>query len=252
MLLAIDIGNTSITFGIFDKDILVYEFRLKSDRELSQEGFEELIKKELKGYEINGAIIASVVDELTLKIKKAIDNVLEIDTLLFNNDLEFGIKIKLKNGQRLGADRIVNAYSASTLYKSPILIVDMGTATTLDILDKNGVFIGGIICAGVNLQLTALNQFTSKLPKIEPKKSDNAVGNDTESAILSGTIRGSASMIEGLIKQCEQELGYKLSVVATGGYSKLIAEYMERPFDYINPNLTLDGLRLLYELNTKN
>ena len=135
------------------------------------------------------------------------------------------------------------------LYSKPIIVVDLGTATTFDIVDKNGNFLGGVIMPGIKLQLNALSLNTSKLPKIEPDKSEIAIGNDTESAILSGVIRGSACAIEGLISQCEKELSEKAIIIATGVYCGLISKYMTREFDFVNPYLTLEGLRFLYELN---
>ena len=126
-----------------------------------------------------------------------------------------------------------------------------GTATTFDIVNGSGEFVGGIIAPGLNLQLKALNKFTSKLPRIEVALSNTAIGHNTTDAILSGVLRGSASMIDGLIEQCEKELGEKAVVVATGGYSGLIANYLKRPFDFINPTLTLEGLRHLYQINRK-
>lgn len=122
-------------------------------------------------------------------------------------------------------------------------------------VNKNGEFIGGVIAPGVNLQLQVLNKFTSKLPKIDVAKSDRAIGRNTGEAILSGVIRGTACMIDGLVEQCEKELGEngvptRATIIATGGYSNLIANYVKRPFDFINPTLTLEGLRFLYELNS--
>ena len=135
------------------------------------------------------------------------------------------------------------------LYSKPAIIVDIGTATTFDILDKNGDFLGGVIMPGPNLQFRALNKSTSKLPKIDANTVDKAIGNNTADAILSGVIRGSACAIEGLIEQCEAELEDRAVIIATGGYSSLISKYMNRQFDFVNPYLTLEGLRFLYELN---
>ena len=149
----------------------------------------------------------------------------------------------------IGADRIANAAGAYVLYKHPVIVIDFGTATSFDIVNGKGEFIGGVIAPGINLQLKSLNKFTSKLPRIEAAKSPCAIGNNTVDAILSGVIRGCACMIDGLVEQCEKELGQKAVVVATGGYASCIAEYMKRPFDYINPTLTLEGLRHLYYIN---
>ena len=249
MLLAIDIGNTNITLGVFENESILETFRLASDKELPQEEYEILLHSLFKKYDIDGCIIASVVNELSKKIKHACDNVFHLNSILLDSKSNLGLKIQLKNPKELGADRIANACGAYMLYSKPIIVVDLGTATTFDIVDKNGNFLGGVIMPGLKLQLNALNLNTSKLPKIEPDKSEIAIGNDTESAILSGVIRGSACAIEGLISQCEKELNEKATVIATGGYCGLISEYMTRKFDFVNPCLTLEGLRFLYELN---
>ena len=158
-------------------------------------------------------------------------------------------KIKTDFHDEVGADRIANAAGAYILYKKPTIVVDFGTATTFDIINSDGEFIGGIIAPGLKLQMNVLNKFTSKLPRIDVAISSKAIGHNTVDAILSGVIRGAGCMIDGLVKQCEKELGQKAVLVATGGYSGLIANYLERPFDYINPTLTLEGLRHLYNLN---
>lgn len=249
MLLTADIGNTSITLGLFDGDALVEEFRLASDKDLSQEEYEVLLKTLCKPYEIKGCIIASVVDELSKKFKSSVNNVFKINPIMLTSECETGVKIALSSPKEAGADRIANACGAFMLYSKPCIVVDFGTATSFDIVNKNGEFIGGIITPGLNLQMKVLNKFTSKLPKIDVAVSNTAIGNNTADAILSGVIRGSACMIDGLVEQCEKELGAKVTLIATGGYSGLISSYLKRPFDFINPTLTLEGLRFLYNLN---
>lgn len=251
MLLTADIGNTSITLGLFDGDALVEEFRLASDKDLSQEEYEVLLKTLCKPFDIEGCIIASVVGELDKKFKASVDSVFKIDSMMLTSDLNTGVKIAIDNPKEAGADRIANACGAFMLYERPCIVVDFGTATSFDIVNQKGEFVGGIITAGLNLQMKVLNKFTSKLPKIDVAVSNKAIGGNTMDAILSGVIRGSACMIDGLIEQCEKELGSKATLIATGGYSGLISSYLKRPFDFINPTLTLEGLRFLYNLNLK-
>jgi len=268
MLLTADIGNTSISLGVFDGEALVEKFRLASDKDLSQQEYEVLLKTLCKPFAINGCIIASVVDELSKKFQLAVDNVFNIKALMLTCECETGVKISLENPKEAGADRIANACGAFMLYEKPCIVVDFGTATSFDIINKNGEFIGGVITPGLNLQMKVLNKFTSKLPKIDVAISTKAIGNNTSEAILSGVIRGTACLIEGLVEQCEAELGggndltnasgcspncekVKAVLIATGGYSGLISSYLKRPFDFINPTLTLEGLRFLYDLNTK-
>lgn len=249
MLLTVDIGNTSITLGIFDNENLVETFRLPSDKELPQEEYEILLHTLFKNYYVSACIIASVVDELSLTLKHALDNVFHLNSMLVTDKLNLGIKIKLKNPKEAGADRIANACGAYVLYPKPAIIVDLGTATTFDIINKDGEFIGGVIMPGLNLQLRALNSCTSKLPRIEVGEAENVIGDNTRDAILSGVIRGSACAIEGLIEQSKKQLGQNTVIIATGGYSTLISKYMTRQFDFVNPCLTLEGLRFLYQLN---
>ncbi len=249
MLLAIDIGNTNITLGIFENENILETFRLPSDKELPQEEYEILFHSLLKKYNIKSCIIASVVDELSKVIKHAVDNIFHLNSILLNNRLNLGINIKMKNPKEVGADRIANACGAYILYPKPAIVVDLGTATTFDILNADGEFIGGVIMPGLNLQFRALNKSTSRLPRIDAAIVDNAIGDNTVDAILSGVIRGSACAIEGLIEQCEKELGQRASIIATGGDSGFISAYMKRKFDFVNPYLTLEGLRFLYELN---
>ena len=228
---------------------MIEEYRLAADKDLSLEEYEVLLKSLFRNYNVDGCIISSVVEELTKKFKTSVDNVFKIDSMILSTDINTGIKIALDNPKEAGADRIANAVGAYVLYKHPVIVVDLGTATTFDVVDSNGDFIGGIITLGVTSQLKALNKFTSKLPRIEVSLSNNAIGHNTNDAILSGVLRGTASMIDGLIEQCEKELGSKVIVVATGGYSGLISNYLKRPFDFINPTLTLEGLRYLYQIN---
>lgn len=252
MLLTADIGNTSITLGIFEEDALVEEYRLASDKDLSLEEYEVLLKSLFKDFKVDGCIISSVVEELTNKFKTAVNNVFKFEAIVLSTDINTGVEILLDNPDEAGADRIANAAGAYVLYKHPVIVVDFGTATTFDIVNGNGQFIGGVIAPGVTLQLKALNKFTSKLPRIDVTLSNFAIGHNTTDAILSGVLRGSAAMIDGLVEQCEKELGQKAVLVATGGYSGLIANYLKRPFDFINPTLTLEGLRYLYQINKLN
>lgn len=251
MLLTADIGNTSITLGIFDGEALVEKFRMASDKDLSQEEYEVLLKTLCKPFKIDGCIVASVVEELSEKFQSSIENVFKIKPVMLTSECNTEVKIALENPKQAGADRIANACAAFMLYEKPCIVVDFGTATSFDIVNKNGEFIGGIITPGLNLQMKVLNKFTSKLPRIDVATSEKTIGNNTAEAILSGVIRGSACMIDGLVEQCEKELGQKATLIATGGYSGLIANYLKRHFDVINPTLTLEGLRFLYNLNKK-
>lgn len=253
MLFVLDIGNTSITAGVFDSDELVISWRIASDLKRSEDEYGIIIKNLIKDSglvdKIDSAIISSVVLPLTERLQVALKKYLNISPIVISHKINTGIKINLDNPKEVGADRIVNGYAASMLYGSPVIVVDFGTATSFDVVNGNNEFIGGIIAAGMKIQADALSNFTSKLPKVKIEAPDNAIGTNTIDAMLSGIVRGHAAMIDGLIFQCEKELGETVKIVATGGYSSIISKYLTREFDFINPDLTLVGLRLLYELN---
>lgn len=249
MLLTSDIGNTNITLGLFEGNDFKGELRIPSDRDMSAAEYETLIKSLLKDYDIDSCVIGSVVEELNDKFISAINHIFSIEPVVVFANVNTGLVIKTDNPSEVGADRIANAAGAKLLYKTPVIVVDFGTATSFDIVSAEGEFIGGVIAPGINLQMKSLNKFTSKLPRIDAAISNSAIGHNTTEAILSGVIRGSASMIDGLVEQCEKELGQRATIVATGGYSGLIANYLKRPFDYINPTLTLEGLKQIYLLN---
>ena len=251
MLLTADIGNTNITLALFDNDKYVNEFRLASDKDLSKEEYEILLKSLFKDYVIEGCVIASVVEELNVKFKRAVDSVFNIDSVFVDSTIDLGIKIKTDNPTEVGADRIANAVAASKIYKGAVIVIDFGTATSFDIINSKSEFLGGVIAPGINTQMKCLKNSTSKLPKIEVSISNSALGHNTTDAILSGVIRGTACMVDGLVEQCEKELGEKATIIATGGYCGLIANYLKRPFDCVNPILTLEGLKLIYNMNNK-
>lgn len=250
MLLTADIGNTNITLGLFDEDKYINVFRLASDKDLSGEEYEILLKSLFKDYRIDGCVIASVVEELNLKFKRAVDNVFNIKSVFTAADVNLGIKIGTDNPVEVGADRLANAVAAANLYEGAVIVIDFGTATSFDIINSKKEFLGGVIAPGINTQMKCLKNSTSKLPKIDVTISKTAIGHNTTDAILSGVIRGTACMVDGLVSQCETELGEKATIVATGGYCGLIANYLKRPFDYVNPILTLEGLRIIYNLNS--
>ena len=152
----------------------------------------------------------------------------------------------------VGADRIANASAAAKTYDGAVIVVDFGTATTFDIVNSKKEFCAGIIIPGLKTQLKSLYDKTSKLPQIEIDFSPCALGQNTKDAILAGVIRGCACAVDGLIEQCEDELGEKVKLIATGGYSGLLANYMKHKFDCVNPILTLEGLKYIYDLNKNN
>ena len=255
MLLAIDIGNTSISLGIFKENTLIKKLNLNYQKNMPVEYFTEVFKTILKDKDITECAISSVVDEITSIVSKSIEKVFNIKPFIINFNTDFGgMKISSKHPEKIGMDRISNAYAVKKLYASkPAIVVDIGTATTFDIINKNGNFVGGIIIPGLNTQLKSLYDNTSKLPKIDLsdiKTVTKTINTDTQKAILSGVVKGHAHAIEGLLEDCKKELKGNPVVIATGGNAKLVSKYAkENLFDEVNSNLTLEGLYYINELN---
>ena len=256
MLLTIDIGNTNITLGVFDDNEIIQSWRLATDEKRTEDEYGVFLKNLLKetnlDKKITNAVISSVVVQLTERIEVALKKYLGINSLIVSHKVKTNIKLKTDNPSQIGADRIANACAAAQLYSSPAIVVDFGTATSFDIVNGENEFIGGIITAGMKIQAEALSSRTSKLPKLNIEAPEHAIGRNTIEAMLSGIVRGHAAMIDGLIFECEKELGEKATIIATGGYSSVISNYLKRKFDYINPDLTLIGSKLIFDLNKSN
>jgi len=245
VLLAVDIGNTNITIGIFDNNELIERHRFESYEYNANFDFESELRTIISGKDIEGCVIESVVDELTYSVKQSCNRVLGVNSILLTHDSDTGIGLNVEKPYTIGADRLANVCAASK-YNLPAIVVDIGTAITFDILDEDKNFIGGVIMPGVNMCIKALAEGTSKLNEIEIDNSPAAIGDTTETCILSGVLRGAACAIEGLLTQCETELGAKATVIMTGGQAELISQYMSRTPDFINKNLTLEGLQYYY------
>ncbi len=253
MILVIDIGNTNTSLGIFEKDSLIKTFALSSDIKKTQDEYGIMLLTIL-GHNnlisnIKGAIISSVVPQLGEIYKNAILKYLNIEALNLSYKSKMPITLNLDNNKEIGADRIANASAACIKYSLPSIVIDFGTATTFDIVDKNSCFIGGIIAPGLKIQAQSLSQFTSKLPKLKIEAPKSSIGKNTINAMLSGIVFGHCEMIKGMIKKCEKELGQKATIIATGGYSDVLFENSDKTIDYIDRDLTLFGLKELYYLN---
>lgn len=253
MLLVIDIGNTNTNIGIYDKNDLIKVYGIASDHIKTSDEYGILISSLLLTSDIktkiNACIISSVVPTLGETIKKAVEEYINVEVYNLSYKSKLPVKILLDEPKEAGADRLANASAAAVLYKLPVIVIDIGTATTFDIIDKNASFIGGIIAPGPLIQAKSLSQFTSKLPKLKIEAPKNAIGRNTIDAMLSGIVMGHKKMVEGMVKLCEKELGEKATIVATGGFSKALFSNMECNIDYINKDLTLFGLKTVYEIN---
>ena len=254
MILAIDIGNTSTNIGIFDEvGNLACSFKMASDKKRSEDEYGLMLHNFISNAnikdKIDGAIISSVVVRLTESYQVAIEKYLGIKPKIVNHKINTGIKICIDKPSEIGADRVANGCALLKNYRLPAIAIDFGTSTNFDVVNEKGEFVGGIIAAGLKIQADALANYASKLPKVRIEASKNTIATNTIDAMMSGLVRGHAAMIDGLIEQCEKELGQKAYIVATGGYAGIISDYMKRKFDDVNQNLTLQGLYQLYKLN---
>lgn len=253
MLLAVDIGNTNITLGAYDNDILCFTARLATTYGTTADQYAVEIKNilELHGLEftkIEDCIISSVVPSVCGAVANAVSLLCDIVPLELGPGVKTGLNIRIDNPAQLGADLVAGAVGAINEYTLPCVVIDMGTASTISVIDKNGAYIGGVISAGVNLTLKALTENTATLPSIDISSPNSVIGTNTVDSMKSGLIYGTAAMIDGLIDRIQAELGETPTVVATGGLSKEIIIHCKNEIIY-NANLLLDGLREIYEKN---
>jgi len=251
MLLLIDIGNTSTTIGFHSDGNIKNVFRLKTSIDVrDKEEYSYILNGYVLRHKIQkpaGAVISSVVPQVTPAIKNAVKRTFGVEALIVSCKIKTGLKFKIKNVERLGADRITNAVAAYRLYKGPLLVTDFGTATTFSYIDAKGQFGGGAIMPGILLSADTLAEKTARLPRTELKDPDKALGKDTAESIRSGIILGQAGAVEKIIKEIKREVGRDFKVIITGGYANLMTKYIK--IDHFNPLLTLEGLRIIYELN---
>ena len=253
MLLAIDIGNTNVVLGIFDKEKLVENWRVGTNTQITPDEY-AMIFKDLFGFvglefkQITGVIISTVVPPLLPVMIEMSHKYFRLEPMVVTHEIKTGIKMRYDNPKEVGADRIVNAAAAYKLYGGPIIIVDFGTATTFCAVTESGEYLGGAITPGVKISAEALFQRASKLPRVELTKPPKVIGADTISAMQSGIIYGYAGLVDGIVERMKKELSMKAKVVATGGLAELVSPET-KTIQEIKPHLTLEGLRFLYEIN---
>ena len=257
MLLAIDVGNTNIVLGVFDGQSLVQAWRLQTVRERTSDELGLLVDglfahSKLERVQVRGVILGSVVPPLTGTILTMVERYFGVKAMVVEPGVNTGMPILYENPSEVGADRIVNAIGAWERFgKSggrPMIVVDFGTATTLDAISAKGEYLGGAICPGVQISADALFQRAARLPRIDVRKPPRIVGRTTIGAMESGLFWGYVGMVEGLVKRMGEELGGNAICVATGGLADVIAP--ETPLiQHVDPDLTLHGLRLVWERN---
>ncbi|MBQ0097599.1 MAG: type III pantothenate kinase [Oscillospiraceae bacterium] len=253
MLLTIDVGNTNIKLGIFDRENLIHEFRfstvVKTADEYSFELFSlfNMINLDIK--EITGCAISSVVPAVTHRLSKAIAGLLNIEPLVVGPGVKTGLNITIDDPSTLGSDLVAGCVAMSKLYSTPCIFISMGTATVLSVLDKNSNMCGCIISPGVRISLNALTSSGALLSSVAMTPPEHAIGKNTGDSIKSGIVLGNACMIDGLIEKIEEQLGEPCSVVASGGYAETVIKICSHKID-IKDDLIMHGLRIIYEKNT--
>ena len=256
MILAIDMGNTNIEVGCVDDKKIHFTERIATDIRKTELEYAVLLKTIFEIHKIDketidGAIISSVVPPLTHIIKQAIRMVLHISPMVVGAGLKTGLNIKMDNPAAVGADLVVDSVAGMVEYGAPLIVVDMGTATTMTVIDKNGDYIGGVIIPGVNVSLESLVSQTSQLPRISLGAPKKYIGKNTIDCMKSGIIYGEASRIDGMIDRFTDELGYTPKVVATGGLAKVIIPNCRH--EIIQDNmLMIKGLKYIYDKNVGN
>ena len=256
MLFAVDIGNTNIVLGCMDGDKIVFSERISTNTSAVETEYAVIIKNILeinsvKFTDIHNAIICSVVPVLTEILQKAVRKILRTDAMIVNSSLKTGFDICIDNPKQLGADRIADAVGACRIYGSPVIIIDMGTATTISVIDKNKKYLGGLILPGLVTSVKALAKNTAKLPEINLGGTAGVIGTNTADSIRNGIILSHACAIDGIVSRIEKQFGYSCTVVSTGGLAEKVVPLCERKI-VTDSDLLMKGLSVIYELNKNN
>ena len=250
MLLAIDIGNSNVVWGIFENQTLKQHWRLHTEPARTSDeygaSFNGLLRASGIGpNQVTGVILSSVVPSLTPAFEQMSEALFHHKPLVVSSDLDTGLKLSYTNPRELGSDRLVNAAAAYARYKSALIIIDLGTATTFCAVTQAGEYLGGVIAPGLSIAADALFSRTAKLPKVDLVRPKTVIGKDTTSSIQSGLIFGHAGLVDEIVVRMQQELGQAARVIATGGLSSIIAPE-SRTIQEVRPFLTLEGLEWLY------
>jgi len=253
MLLAIDIGNTNITFGLYEGDTLGPRWRIRTIHDKMPDEYGILIDQlfRRRGYrpeQVSGIAIASVVPPLTPIFEQVCREYMEQEPLVVDSSVQTGVPILYDPPRAVGADRVVDAAAVLAMYSVPACVVDFGTATTFDAVSAEGDYLGGAIAPGVGISAHALFERTAKLPRVELTRPPSAIGGNTVHSMQSGLLFGYVGLVEGMVARFKAELGPETCVIATGGLAGMIARETD-VIDVVDPWLTLHGLRIIYELN---
>ncbi|MGC4091682.1 MAG: type III pantothenate kinase [Polyangiaceae bacterium] len=254
MLLAVDIGNSNVVFGLYQGTELLHTFRVSTVLTRTDDEYGVLLRelmalRKLEWNMVEAAIIASVVPPLTDVMANAIRSAFAREPEVVGPGFKTGMPVLYENPREVGADRIVNAVAAYERVRGPVIVVDFGTATTFDCVSEKGEYLGGVIVPGVRVSLDALLSHAAKLLPIELAAPPRVLGRNTTHALQSGVVLGYASLVDGMIERLEAELGHPSTTIGTGGLGSLIAKHTRR-LQTVDVNLTLDGLRILHERHT--
>lgn len=253
MILALDIGNTNITIGVYNGKELLFVSRMATDTSRMEDQYAIELRDilDINGVslgDIEGAVISSVVPPVNTAFVRAIRKLIKVDPICVGPETKTNVKIKVQQPELTGADLIVGCVAAAKMFNGPTIILDMGTATTFVLLDREKNMLGGCICPGVGISLDALTHRTAQLPSISLKAPGRTVCDNTIDCMRSGIIYGTACMIDGLVERMEAEIGERCHVVATGGLSREIVAHCRHSIHFCD-TLLLDGLRIIYEDN---
>lgn len=256
MLLAIDCGNTNVVFALYDGDRQRAIWRTATDKKRTADEYAvwltHLMKlKGLRPVDVHAAIIASVVPGATFNLKRLCKDHFGCEPMIVGHpDIDLGVKALVDRPEEVGADRLVNTVAAAAAHQTPLIVIDFGTATTFDVVDKEGNYRGGVIAPGLNLSLEALQMAASKLPRVEIVQPGQVIGRNTIDCMQSGIFWGYIGLIEGLIARIKSEWGDSMKVIATGGLAVLLAK-ATTAIDAVDKDLTLRGLVLIYQRNAQ-
>ncbi|HEY5999980.1 MAG TPA: type III pantothenate kinase [bacterium] len=255
MLLALDVGNTNVHLGVFRGDALLAHWDVSNNRDRTPDELAALLGLLFAGRGIDpaavrGAALASVVPQVSEGVVEGVRRLCGAPCLVLGPDTDTGIAIRYEDAREVGADRVANAVGGHARYAGPLIVVDFGTATTFDAIAADGSYLGGAIAPGLRISIDALSQRAARLPRIELARPRVAIGTNTAASMQSGIIFGYAGLVEALIRRISQELGGTPTVVATGGLAELIVRETGAA-TVVDQHLTLDGLRLIWERQTR-